>query len=89
MIFNKAGRKITKDIFIFKESQIEHCIEYKYLGILFKPSGIFTSAIDLLCKKASKAMFCIRKLLYSDTLNVYSHLKLFDSCVRPIHVLLY
>ena len=84
MIFNKAGRKITNDIFIFKESQIEHCMECKYLGILFKPLGIFTSAINLLCKKASKAMFCIRKLLYSHNLNVYPHLKLFDSCVRPI-----
>lgn len=56
-------------------------MEYKYLGILFKPSGILTSAINLLCKKASKAMLCIRKQLYSDTLNVYPHLKLFDSCV--------
>jgi hypothetical protein len=54
-------------------------MEYNYLCILFKPSGIFTSAINLLCKEVSKAMFCIRKLLYSDTLNVYPHLKLFDS----------
>jgi len=29
-------------------------MEYKYLGIIFKPSGIFTNAVELLCKKATK-----------------------------------
>lgn len=29
-------------------------------------------------------MFCIRKLLFSDKLNIYPHLKLFESCLKPI-----
>jgi hypothetical protein len=66
MIFNKSGRKINKDKFIFNNSALEYCTEYKYLGMLFKPSGSFTEATNLLCKKASKAIFCIRKLLFSE-----------------------
>ena len=59
-------------------------MEYKYLGIVFKPSGVFSEAINLLCKKASKAIFCIKKMLISDKINVSAHLKLFESCVSPI-----
>ena len=84
MIFNKSGKKLTKDKFVFSDNILEHCTEYKYLGILFKPSGSFTEAVRLLCKKASKAIFCIRKLLFSEDINVLPHLKLFDACVKPI-----
>ena len=84
MVFNRNGRKLTKDVFKFNDELIEFCTEYKYLGILFKPSGIFTGAVNLLCKKASKAMFCIKKMLYSEKVDVMSHMKLFNSCVSPI-----
>ena len=84
MIFNKSGKKLTKDKFVLNNEVIECCTEYKYLGILFKPSGIFTNAVNLLCKKASKALFCIKKILYSDKMDVFSHMKLFNSCVSPI-----
>ena len=43
--------------------------EFKYLGIIFKPSG---------------TIFCIRKSLCSENMNVVLHMKLFDSCVKPI-----
>ena len=58
--------------------------EYKYLGIIFKPSGSFSFAKNYLSKKASKAMFCIRKTLYSEKLNAFLHLRLFDARVKPI-----
>jgi hypothetical protein len=58
--------------------------EYKYLGILFKPSGTFSDAIDYLSKKACKAMFCIRKSLYSNKSNIPIHMKLFEACVKSI-----
>jgi hypothetical protein len=54
--------------------------EYKYLGIIFKPSGSFSFAKNYLSKKASKAMFCIRKTLYSEKLNAF----LLDARVKPI-----
>ena len=61
MIFNKAGRKLTRESFLYKNNRIYLGMEYKYknsrgfknkLGIIFKPSGIFTNAVELLCKKA-------------------------------------
>jgi hypothetical protein len=57
-------------LFGTKES-LELVSEYKYLGIIFKPSGSFSFAKNYLSKKASKAMFCIRKTLYSEKLNAF------------------
>jgi hypothetical protein len=54
---------------------------------LFKPSGSFTEATNLLCKRASKAIFCIRKLLFSENNNILPHIKLFETCV--ISIILY
>jgi hypothetical protein len=56
---------------------------------LFKPSGSFTEATNLSCKKASKAIFCIRKLLFSENNNIFPHIKLFETCVIPTCILLY
>jgi hypothetical protein len=49
-------------------------------NIIFKPSGSFSFAKNYLSKKASKAMFCIRKTLYSEKLNAF----LLDARVKPI-----
>lgn len=85
MIFNKSGKKLTKDKFVFNDNVLEHCTEYKYLGLVFKHSGSFTEALRLLCKKVSKAIFCIRKqFFFWRYFNVLPHLNLFDTCFRPI-----
>ena len=85
MIFNKSGKVLKGYIFSFEEQFLELVSKYKYLGIVFKPSGSFSFAIHYLSKKASiKAMFCIRKTLYSEKLNAFLHLRLFDACVKPI-----
>ena len=65
--------------FTYFGKALECVNEYKYLGILFKPSGSFSAAISHLCRKASKAMYSIRRSLFSDKINT-----LFDSCVKPI-----
>jgi hypothetical protein len=84
MIFNKFG-KISKDHnFSYDGNTVSLVNEYNYLGIIFKPSGSFTEAINQLDKKASKAIFCIRKSVCSENMNVVLHMKLFDSCVKPI-----
>ena len=51
---------------------------------MFKPSGSFSAAISHLCKKASKAMYSIRRSLFSDKINTLPSIKLFDSCIKPI-----
>jgi hypothetical protein len=84
MIFNKSGRKLTGYSFIYAQPSIWQASEYKYLGIIFKPSGSFLYATDQLSKKACKAMFCIQKSLLSDNMNIYGHIKLFIACVQPI-----
>lgn len=84
MIFNKSGKILKGFHFLYNNQYIHQATEYKYLGIYFKASGSFTHAINYLSKKASKAMFCVRKMLFSEKLNVPSHIKLFDTCVKPI-----
>jgi hypothetical protein len=66
------------------EYVLEITQEYKYLGVLFKPSGSFSKANEYLCKKARKALFCIYKAVYSDKLSILPNLKLLDSCVKPM-----
>ena len=84
MIFNKSGKILKGHIFLFDGNTVSLVNEYKYLGIILKPSGSFMEAINQLAKKASKAIFCIRKSLCSENMNVVLHMKLFDSCVKPI-----
>ena len=86
MILNKAGRKLTRESFLYKNNRIDLGMEYKYLVIIFKTSGIFTNAVELLCKKATKYLFCIRQLLMSEKSNILNHLKLFETCIKPILV---
>ena len=65
IVLNKSRRILKGFSFLYVDEPISLTNEYKYLGILFKPSGTFSDAIDYLSKKACKAMFCIRKNLYS------------------------
>ena len=70
--------------FTYDGQTVEIVSEYKHLGIIFKPSGSFTEAINYLCKKASKASICMRKAVASEYLNVNLFLKLYEQCVKPI-----
>lgn len=83
IVFNKSG-KVLKDTFYYDNNVLVNSNEYEYLGIIFKPSGSFSSAIDHLYRKARTAIFSIRKMLFSDKMNIPPHLKPFDSCVKPI-----
>lgn len=84
IIFNKSGKLLKGFSFSYETQLIELVTEYKYLGIIFKASGSFTYASSILSKKASKAMFCMLKTLDSENINIASHVKLFETCVKPI-----
>ena len=84
VIFNKSGRILKGFSFFYNHEPVCIVNEYKYLGIILKPSGTFSEAINQLSKKANKAIFCIRKTLYSNNSNVLLHTKLFETCVKPI-----
>ena len=42
MIFNKAGKTLKSRAFYFDGKILQVTNEYKYLGIIFKPSGSVT-----------------------------------------------
>ena len=57
MIFNKPGR-IIKNVPLFYDNQVlSHVNQYKYLGIILKPSGSFNEAINYLSKKQERQCF--------------------------------
>ena len=84
MIFNKAGKMFTKYSFVINDVQIKNVDEYKYLGTIFKPSGIFTAAAKHLNAKAKKALFSIRNIFPKNKIALVQNLKIFDSCIKPI-----
>ena len=45
--------------------------EYKYLGIIFKPSGSFTHAVKHLILKARKAIFSLRNVMPPNRISLY------------------
>ena len=63
---------------------IEIVQEYKYLGIIFKPSGVFSYAIKYLYNKALKATFCVRRALKAESINTELYLTIYEHCVKPI-----
>ena len=63
---------------------IEIVQEYKYLGIIFKPSGVFSHAIKYLYNKALKATFCVRRALKAESINTELYLTIYEHCVKPI-----
>jgi len=60
MIFNKADRKLTRESFLYNYSRIDLGMEYKYLRIIFKPSEIFTNAVEILCVLNLNAIFTVK-----------------------------
>ena len=84
MTFNKTGKTIKKFIFSINNTRLENTDSYKYLGIIFKPSGVFTAAVKHLISKAKKATFSIRNIFPQNRLSFIQNIKLFDACIKPI-----
>ena len=84
MIFNKTGRLIRRN-FKFGNSTVEVVRSYKYLGLVFTPSGEIKTALADLRARALKAYMKIKqKLGYLFKKYIMTTIKLFDSLVRPI-----
>jgi hypothetical protein len=82
MIFNKGGRHVYH-CFKLNGYTLDIAKEYKYLGILFTPSGSFTRAKELLYKKSLKSYFKLKKAL-SVINNLKLGIRLFDHTISPI-----
>ena len=85
MIFNKAGRLIKpKQNIMLNNIPVETTASYCYLGIVFVPSGKFTTAILELKKKAMRSLFKLKSTVSRNDLSMKSLFKLYDSLVHPI-----
>ena len=83
IIFNKNGTLI-KNEFKFENETLECVKHYRYLGVYFSCSGIFTFAQEDIYKKASKASFKLTKLVSSSEPSIKTSLHLFDHLIKPI-----
>ena len=84
MIFNKTGR-LLRNMFHIGDEKLENVRSYKYLGLVFTPSGEIKSALDDLRARALKAYMSMKDKLGicfkeypADTIY------LFDTLVKPV-----
>jgi len=62
LIFNKAGRRLSNYVFLYKDHIIENARLYKYLGPTLDVFGSFSFAQQELKKSALKALFKLKKI---------------------------
>ena len=84
MIFNKTGLLIRRDLF-GRDETIENVREYKYLGLLFTPSGEMKSVLDDLRFRALKACWSLKgKLGNFFSTHVAETMNLLNTLVGPV-----
>ena len=84
MISNKTGRLLRRK-FYFARDKLENVRSYKYLGLIFTPSGELKTALSDLRSRALKAYMNLRdKLGKHFNTHIEDMLKLFDSIIKPI-----
>ena len=85
LIFNKSGRLIKPSTSLrIGEEILEITKLYCYLGIVFTPSGSFTTAIRELKKKALRATFSLKRYVNHKFISISTIFKLFDALIVPI-----
>ena len=84
MIFNKTGRLLRRN-FILGNSKIETVRSYKYVGVVFTPSGEIKSSLEDLRSRALKAYTSLKhKLGDCFTTHIDETVKLFDTLIKSI-----
>ena len=84
MVFNKTGR-LWHNPFHLGNVKLENVRLYKYLGLLFTPSGEIKSALEDMRARALKAYWGLKHIL-GICFNTYPKetIKLFDATITPI-----
>ena len=84
MIFNKNGKFIRRS-YALSGKTVETTNSYKYLGLLFTPSGEIRSALTDLRDRAMRALHKLKnKMGNYFRLHLSTTISLFDSLVKPI-----
>ena len=83
MLFQSNGNT-CKNIFTINNTIIECVTKYTYLGVVVSASGSYSSTIDAMCDKATRALFKLKKTLKDCDVNPQLMLYLYDSTIKPI-----
>jgi hypothetical protein len=83
LIFN-GNNETSKSTFSVGNVNLEIVHEYTYLGIVFTDCGSFKKAQSVLCEKAKRAMFKLKKIIIDTNLKPSIQCKLFDQLIKPI-----
>ena len=84
MIFNKTGRLLHRNFYL-GNYKLETVRNYKYLGLIFTPSGEIKSTLDDLRSRALKAYMALKNKLgtyFNDYIT--DSITMFDSLIKPI-----
>jgi len=85
IVFRKAGPLARNIQFTYNNENIEIVSNISYLGVVFTSGGSFNQTQITLAGQARKAIFKMKKYLYTITNITVSHqLELFDKLVKPI-----
>ena len=83
MIFS-LGRVRRYPNFTFRDSKLEVCDDYAYLGVVFNYNGTFKKAIDKQVSQTRRAMFLVvKKTPVKLQLPIDIQCQLFDHLVLP------
>ena len=74
-------------MFLYNGKPLENVPKYKYLGIDFSSSGLWSSAIANLTNLGMEALFLLKGYICSGNIKPGLGLKLFDQMIR--HILCY
>ena len=85
VVYRNGGRLANKEVWYLNNNTIEVVPKFRYLGLQFSSSGLWSAAQAELARRASRGMFCIKNFAYNSKIHdVNILLKLFDSCIGPI-----
>ena len=65
-----------------KDSEIEFCQEYKYLGVIFDTSGTDDKEIRSRVIKARKCIACLNGILWSEDIRKERKLYIYNALIK-------
>ena len=85
VVYRRGGKPAKSERWFLDQKPIKTVPHFKYLGVIFSTTGVWSKAQRDLANRARKAMFLIKKFVAITKIrNPTILFKIFDSCVMPI-----
>ena len=85
MVFNKSGKILKGNRFIFNNYSLQKVTQYKYLGFVLAASGTSSHGINNLVDRAKRAWYSIYSILTkSKNKSINTYITLFEYVVKSI-----